>query len=431
MQKINVITLGCAKNRVDSEHIAAQLAEVGYEIVFDSDRTDAKVVVINTCGFIGDAKQESIDTILDAVAAKDAGYIDRIFVIGCLSERYADELRAEIPEVDDYFGARDLSGVVKALGAEYNSNSTARELSTPKHYAYLKIAEGCDNHCTYCAIPMLRGKFRSRPIEEIVEEAKELERMGIKELNLIAQDTSRYGLDLYGDYALAKLVKAVTKATNIPWIRLLYCYPDKITDELLEEYKTNPRLVKYIDLPIQHINDRILKAMNRHGDGALIRETVARIRKAVPDMAIRTTAIVGFPGETEEEFNELCEFIKETKFTHFGAFPYSAEEDTPAALLPDQIDEQVKQDRYDIIMNTQIPNVEAYNRSMLEKRVKVVVEGFDPLSETFYGRSAADAPDIDRKIYFTAAPGQQLKLGSFVFVRIKEVVDYDLLGIKI
>ena len=440
--KVGFVSLGCSKNQIDTERMLAKVAEAGYEIT--GEDIEADVIIVNTCAFIESAKQESIDNILDVAWLKKHRHLKGIVVTGCLAERYRNEIFKELPEVDALIGVGSINDIVPAVEAAYKGEKFSsygdkntsdlggnRIINTPHYTAYLKIAEGCDNHCTYCAIPMIRGKFRSRPIEEIVEEAKELERMGIKELNLIAQDTSRYGLDLYGDYALAKLVKAVTKATKIPWIRLLYCYPDKITDELLEEYKNNPRLVKYIDLPIQHINDRVLKAMNRHGDGALIRETVARIRKAVPDMAIRTTAIVGFPGETEEEFSELCEFIKETKFTHFGAFPYSAEEGTPAALLPDQIDEQTKQDRYDIIMNTQLPNVEEYNHSMLEKRVKVIVEGFDSVSEAFFGRSAADAPDIDRKIYFTAAPGQQLKLGSFVFVRIKEVIDYDLLGVKI
>ncbi len=440
--KVGFVSLGCSKNQVDIERMLAMVADAGYEIT--GEDIEADIIIINTCAFIESAKQESIDNILDIAWLKKHRKLKGIVVTGCLAERYRDEIFDELPEVDALVGVGSVNDIVNAVDAvakgerysSYGDKNTSqlggnRILTTPQYTAYLKIAEGCDNCCTYCAIPMIRGRFRSRPIEDIVEEAKELQRMGVKELNLIAQDTSRYGLDLYGEYALAKLVKAITAATDIPWIRLLYCYPDKITDELLEEYKTNPRLLNYIDLPIQHINDRVLAAMNRHGDGALIRETVARIRKAVPDMTIRTTAIVGFPGETEEEFNELCDFIKEAKFDHFGAFPYSAEEGTPAAELPHQIDEQTKQDRYDIIMNTQLPIVEAHNAAKLEKRIKVVVEGYDPVSLAFYGRSAADAPDIDGKIYFTAAPGQQLKLGSFVFVRIKEVVDYDLVGIKI
>ncbi len=440
--KVGFVSLGCSKNQVDIERMLAMVADAGYEIT--GEDIEADIIIINTCAFIESAKQESIDNILDIAWLKKHRKLKGIVVTGCLAERYRDEIFDELPEVDALVGVGSVNDIVNAVDAvakgehysSYGDKNTSqlggnRILTTPQYTAYLKIAEGCDNCCTYCAIPMIRGRFRSRPIEDIVEEAKELQRMGVKELNLIAQDTSRYGLDLYGEYALAKLVKAITAATDIPWIRLLYCYPDKITDELLEEYKTNPRLLNYIDLPIQHINDRVLAAMNRHGDGALIRETVARIRKAVPDMTIRTTAIVGFPGETEEEFNELCDFIKEAKFDHFGAFPYSAEEGTPAAELPHQIDEQTKQDRYDIIMNTQLPIVEAHNAAKLEKRIKVVVEGYDPVSLAFYGRSAADAPDIDGKIYFTASPGQQLKLGSFVFVRIKEVVDYDLVGIKI
>ena len=287
MQKINVITLGCAKNRVDSEHIAAQLAEVGYEIVFDSDRTDAKVVVINTCGFIGDAKQESIDTILDAVAAKDAGYIDRIFVIGCLSERYADELRAEIPEVDDYFGARDLSGVVKALGAEYNSSSTARELSTPKHYAYLKISEGCNWRCGYCAIPGIRGKHTSVPMEQLLEEAEALVAKGVKEIMVIAQDTTYYGVDLYGKRCLAELLEKLCQIKGLEWIRLHYAYPTDFPQEVIDVMAREPKICKYLDIPLQHISDNQLSLMHRRHTKAEALDLLARLRSAMPQMAIR------------------------------------------------------------------------------------------------------------------------------------------------
>lgn len=438
--KIGFVSLGCSKNQIDTELMLAKLAEAGYEIT--GEDIEADVIIVNTCAFIESAKQESIDNILDVAWLKKHKNLKGIVVTGCLAERYRDQIFAELPEVDAVIGVGSLGEIVKAVDAaakgekfsSYLDKETMplggnRIITTPPYTAYLKVAEGCDNRCTYCAIPLIRGKFRSRPIEDLVEEAKTLEEMGVQELNIIAQDTSRYGSDLYGEYSLAKLVRAITAETKIPWIRLLYCYPDKITDELLEEYRTNDRLVKYIDLPIQHINDRVLKAMNRHGDRACIEDTIARIRKAVPNMIIRTTVIVGFPGETEEEFAELCEFVKQTKFTHLGAFTYSPEEDTPAATFDGQIDEQIKQDRYDLVMQTQLEIVDDYNQAQLGKTVQVMVEGFDPVSEAFYGRSAADAPDIDGKIYFTAASPRRLKAGSIVEVEIIDLLDYDLVGV--
>ena len=301
-----------------------------------------------------------------------------------------------------------------------------RVVTTPDYTAYLKIAEGCDNRCTYCAIPDIRGKFRSRPIEDLVEEAKNLESLGVKELNIIAQDTSRYGLDLYGEYALTKLVQAITKETNIPWIRLLYCYPDKITDELCEEFKSNPRLLKYIDLPIQHIDDTILRRMNRHGGRAVIEDAIKRLRDAVPDIAIRSTAIVGFPGESEEQFETLCEFVKEVGFDHFGAFKYSREEGTPAANFENQIPEEVKEDRHAILMQTQNAIVEAKNEEKIGSVYTVLCEGYDPMQKICYGRRAQDAPDIDAKVYFTAE--KPVAEGTFVKVVIHEALEYDLVG---
>ena len=302
-----------------------------------------------------------------------------------------------------------------------------RILNTSEHTAYLKIAEGCDNKCTYCAIPMIRGRLRSRPIEDIVAEAKELEAMGVKELNLIAQDTSRYGLDLYGEYALAKLVRAITDATSIPWIRLLYCYPDKITDELIAELRDNSRLVKYMDIPIQHISDKMLTAMNRHGGKQIIRDAIRRLREGVPGIVLRSTAMVGFPGETEEDFEELCEFIKEARFDRFGAFTYSAEEGTPAADFDGQIDEQVKQDRYDILMQTQLTVAEELGAAKVGKTLTVLCDGFDTVAELYYGRYYADAPDVDGKVYFTS-PRRKINAGAFVEVKITESMDYDLIG---
>ena len=304
-----------------------------------------------------------------------------------------------------------------------------RILTTPDYTAYIKIAEGCDNRCAYCAIPGIRGKFRSRPMENLVAEAKQLEALGVRELNVIAQDITRYGKDLYGDYRLAELIHRITEETTIPWIRLLYCYPDKITDELIAEIRDNPRVVKYIDLPIQHISDHMLTAMNRHGDSAMIKDVIAKLRREIPDIIIRTTFIVGFPGETEEDFEELCEFVKETKFDHAGVFTYSREEDTPAYDFPDQIDEQVKQDRCDILMREQFEINEANNQKMVGKTLTVLCEDFDPVSEAHFGRSSMDAPDIDGKIYFKSET--RIAPGSFVKVKIREVVDYDLFGVAV
>ncbi|MBO5879396.1 MAG: 30S ribosomal protein S12 methylthiotransferase RimO, partial [Clostridia bacterium] len=351
MTKVGFISLGCSKNLVDTEVMLRNLYDAGFEIT--ADETEAEIVIINTCGFIESAKQESIDNILDIAWLKKNGKCRHIIATGCLVERYREEVMNELPEVDALVGVGSLFDIVEACkavlrGEKYTSFKDKekmhlggeRILTTAEHTAYLKIAEGCDNKCSYCAIPLIRGKLRSRSIEDIVSEARELEALGVKELNLIAQDTTRYGLDLYGEYSLAKLVRAICEGTSIPWIRLLYCYPDKITDELIDELANNPRLVKYMDIPIQHISDSVLTRMNRHGGSALIKDTVRKLRERVPGIVLRTTAMVGFPGESEEDFCELCEFIKEAKFDRFGAFTYSAEEGTLAALLDGEIDEQ-------------------------------------------------------------------------------------------
>ena len=435
--KVGFVSLGCPKNQIDTEVMLHHLADAGYEIV--SEDIEADIVIVNTCAFIESAKQESIDSILDEAWLKKKN-LKGLIVTGCLAERYRDQILEEMPEVDAVLGVGSLHNIVEAVrqvekGQKYTSYCPNDQLrlggdrivSTPEYMAYLKVAEGCDNRCTYCAIPNIRGRFRSRPIEELTEEAAELEKLGVRELVIVAQDTSRYGLDLYGEYRLPQLIQAITRATNIPWIRLLYCYPDKITDELIAEIRDNPRVVKDIDLPIQHISDSVLRRMNRHGDANMIRDAVRRLREAVPDIVIRTTAIVGFPGETEDDFTALCEYIKETRFERFGAFPYSREEDTPAAEMPDQIDEQVKQDRYDTIMTIQLDIAEAYNRAQIGKTVQVLCEGYDPIAEVYYGRSAADAPEIDGKIYFQSK--KKRKEGEFVYVKLTDVQDYDLSGI--
>ncbi len=438
MKKIGFVSLGCSKNLVDTEVMLHNLHRAGYEIT--PDETEADVIVINTCGFIESAKQESIDSILDIAWLKENRSLQGIIVTGCLAERYREQILEQMPEVDALVGVGSLSRIAEAVAAiergergfcAFDDKETAplggeRILTTPSYTAYLKVAEGCDNRCTYCAIPLIRGRFRSRPIEDLVAEAKELEALGVKELNIIAQDTSRYGLDLYGEYRLAELVRRLTAETSIPWLRLLYCYPDKITDELIDELASNDRLLKYMDIPMQHISDPILAAMNRHGDSTLIKDTVRRLRERVPGITLRTTAIVGFPGESEADFEQLCAYVKEARFDRFGAFPYSAEEDTPAAELPGQIDEQVKQDRYDILMSTQLPISMAHNEEKVGKTLTVLCEGYDPVAGTHYGRSEADAPDIDGKIYFRA--GKRIPAGEFVQVTVTEAMDYDLVG---
>ncbi len=437
MAKIAFISLGCSKNLVDTEVMLKYLIDAGHEIV--PEDIDADVVVINTCGFIESAKTEAIENILDVAALKEMRGLRGIVATGCLTERYRDEIFRELPEVDAILGVGALDRIADAVDAvlrgerfsAFPDKETARlggdrVVTTPPYTAYLKIAEGCDNKCTYCAIPLIRGRLRSRPIEDIVREAQELEALGVKELNLIAQDTSRYGLDLYGEYSLDRLVRRLTAETSIPWIRLLYCYPDKITDGLVAELRDNPRLLKYMDIPIQHISDRILLAMNRHGDSTVIRDAIRRLREAVPGITLRTTAIVGFPGETDEDFTALAEFLREARFDRFGAFPYSAEEGTVAATLPNAVPEQTKQDRYDLLMQTQIDISSALLKEKIGTSLTVLVEGKDPIAGCYYGRSAADAPDVDGKIFFTAAtPPTE---GSFITVHITAAEDYDLIG---
>lgn len=444
--KIGFISLGCPKNQLDTEVMLHEVMSAGYEIT--PEETEADVVIINTCGFIESAKKEAIDNILDVAWLKKHHTLKAIIVTGCLAERYRDEIFKELPEVDAVLGVGSIHNIVEAVHAvtdgkkkgskrkysSYEPNDSVRlggdrVLTTPDYTAYIKIAEGCDNRCAYCAIPGIRGRFRSREMEDIVAEAKQLEALGVKELNVVAQDITRYGLDIYGEYKLASLLRRITEETTIPWIRLLYCYPDKVTDELIAEIRDNPRILKYIDLPMQHISNHMLTAMNRHGDGKMIREVVAKLRREIPDIVIRTTFMVGFPGETEEDFTELCEFVKESRFDRVGVFTYSREEDTPAYDMPDQIDEQIKQDRYDILMREQLDINEANNQKMVGKTIRVLCEDYDVVSEAHYGRSAADAPDIDGKIYFKSET--RIAPGSFVNVKIREVVDYDLYGVAV
>ena len=438
MTKVGFISLGCSKNLVDTEVMLRRLHDAGFEIT--PDETEAEIIIINTCGFIESAKQESIDNILDAEKLKEWGKCRHIIATGCLVERYREEVMRELPEIDALVGVGSLEDIADACRAVMNGEKFVsfkdkntsklggdRILTTADHTAYLKIAEGCDNKCTYCAIPLIRGKFRSRAIEDIVKEAKDLEELGVKELNLIAQDTTRYGLDIYGEYSLAKLVRSICEETNIPWIRLLYCYPDKITDELIAELRDNDRLVKYMDIPIQHISDKILTRMNRHGNKALIKETVEKLRREVPGIILRTTAMVGFPGESDDDFTELCEFVKEARFDRFGTFTFSEEEGTAAVELDSKVDPQIAQDRYDILMQTQLTITEDQSAEKVGKVFEVLCDGFDTVAEIYYGRSYADAPDVDGRVYFTSK--EKVEAGQFVKVRVTEALDYDLVGV--
>ena len=381
--KIGFVSLGCPKNQLDTEIMLHHVMEAGYEIT--AEETEADIVIINTCAFIESAKKEAIDNIIDIGWLKENRSLRGIIVTGCLSERYRDSIFEELPEVDAVLGVGSIHNIVDAIksiekGEKYSSYEPKdtvklggdRILTTPDYAAYIKIAEGCDNRCAYCAIPSIRGRFRSREMEDIIAEAKQLEELGVRELTVVAQDVTRYGADIYGEYKLAALLHRITEETKIPWIRILYCYPDKITDELIAEFRDNDRILKYIDMPLQHISDKILRKMNRHGDSAMIKDVLNKLRREIPDIIIRTTFIVGFPGETEEDFDMLCEFVREAKFEHMGAFTYSREEGTPAYDFEDQIDEQTKQDRCDILMGQQMVIDAERNEKLVGKTIKVL-----------------------------------------------------------
>ena len=427
MKKINIITLGCSKNTVDSEHLAAQLAAVGYKITFDSDRANADVVVINTCGFIGDAKQESIDTILSAAQLKAAGKIEELFVVGCLSQRYADELRPELPEVDDFFGVNDWADIVARLGAKYRKEQeTDRELSTPSHYAYLKISEGCNWMCGYCAIPLIRGRHHSVPMEELVAEAEKLAAKGVKELMVIAQDTTYYGVDLYGERKIAELLERLCRIDGIEWIRLHYAYPTDFPDEVIEVMAREKKICRYLDIPFQHISDNQLAAMKRRHTKAEALALIEKLRRAIPDIALRTTLLVGYPGETEEDFAELMEFVREVRFDRLGVFPYSEEEGTYSATrLTDDVPEEVKHDRADRVMSLQEHISLENNARRIGSRMRVIVDRKE--GDFYIGRSEYDSPEVDQEILIPA-DGKRLLRGRFYNVTITDSADYDLYG---
>ena len=437
--RVGMISLGCAKNQVDGEMLMAALEENGFELSDDVGICD--IAIINTCGFIESAKKESIEEILELCKLKEEGRIQKIVVTGCLAQRYQEEIRREIPEVDAVLGIGANGEIASYLKKMWEENTVvesfppktemplcgSRTLTTPSYYAYLKIAEGCSNGCSYCAIPKIRGPYRSRPMESILAEAKGLAENGCRELVIIAQDTSRYGLDLYGELRLPQLLTELSHLENIRWIRLLYCYPDYITDELLTVIRDVKKVVPYIDLPLQHVSGKILKAMNRGGDRASLTEQIRHIREMVPGITLRTTLITGFPGETEEDFNELAEFVHEMKFERLGCFAYSQEEGTPAAALPDQLPQEVKEHREEVIMEDQMVIMLEKGEEMVGKTVEVLTEGFDRYAECYFGRTQADAPDVDGKVFFVAQR-KKPHYGQFVHVKITECVDGDLYG---
>ncbi len=436
--KVGMISLGCPKNQVDAEHMLAMMDAEGWEIVDYVDGCD--VVIVNTCGFIDDAKKEAIENILDMVELKKEGVISKIIVTGCLAQRYKEEIVKEIPEVDAVVGIGANGDIIKTVEEVMSGVDTIekyppqcelpldgqRILTTPQYWAYLKIGEGCSNRCTYCTIPSIRGNMRSRSMENVIDEAKQLAELGVKELILIAQDTTSYGLDLYGELKLPELLNELCKIDSIEWIRLLYCYPDRITDELIETMKNQEKVVNYIDLPLQHADDKILKAMNRRGDQALIRSVISKLRAEIPDVVIRTTFIVGFPGEGEEEFETLAEFVNEIEFDRLGVFTFSPQEGTPAYDMEDQVDDDVKTRRGEVIMQDQYSIMEEKNNEKIGKTYKVVVEDYDGYSDSYTGRTYMDAPEIDGLVKFTSH--KDLDIGDFVDVEIFDVEDYDLIG---
>lgn len=434
-RKVGMISLGCPKNQVDGEALLAKLKKAGYEIVNNIE--DSDVMIVNTCGFIEQAKKEAIDTILEVAEYKNAGLISAIVVTGCLAERYQDEIIKEMPEVDAVLGIGANSDIVKTCDKAlcgivttsfpnkcYLSINDERIISTPTHWAYLKIAEGCDNRCSYCAIPGIRGGFRSRTIESCVDEAKTLAESGVKELILIAQDTTKYGQDLYGKYSLDILLKELVKIDGIEWIRLFYCYPQRITDSLINVIANEEKVCNYIDIPLQHSDKTVLKNMNRVGDGEDYRALISKMRKAIPGLALRTTFMVGFPGETDEQFENLCKFTEDVKFDKMGCFTFSPEEDTPAYDMQNQIDDDVKVRRQEVLMNKQYSITEELNKQRIGRIYKVIIDTFD--GEKYVGRSYMDSPEIDSGIIFTS--DNNLNIGDFVNVEITDYNGYDLIG---
>lgn len=439
--KVGMVSLGCSKNQVDAEILLALMVNNGYEICADAQQCD--VVIINTCGFIEDAKRESIETIFEFAQLKNQGQVKVLVVTGCLAERYREQLVSEIPEADVVLGIGSNTQIAQAVQKALDGQRVSafgdkadlplngdRVLSTSNYSAYLKIAEGCDNRCSFCAIPLIRGGFRSRRMEDILEEARGLAASGVKELNLVAQDTTRYGQDLYGEYSLDKLLTELCKIDGFHWIRVLYGYPDRVTDSLLEVMANEPKVVKYIDLPLQHASGRVLKEMNRNGNFDSLCALMQRIRSKVPGVVLRTTLIAGFPGETEEDFEQLCEFVRAVRFERLGCFAYSQEEDTPAGEREDQVDPQVRLHRADLVMEEQMDIAFQMGKELVGKKLEVLVEGYDDEQQMYYGRSYMDAPDIDTRTSFVTEQ-EEVQVGDFVWVEVLDSVGYDLIGRQI
>ncbi|MDE6592348.1 MAG: 30S ribosomal protein S12 methylthiotransferase RimO [Oscillospiraceae bacterium] len=439
--KVGMVSLGCSKNQVDAERMLYKIREAGYQLVWDAALSD--IVIVNTCGFIESAKQEAIDTILEFAELKKEGRIKKIIITGCLAERYKEEILTELPEADAVVGLGcngDICGVLDHVlaGEQFTRFDDKSKLpmtggrvqTTLSFFSYLKIAEGCSNCCSYCAIPQIRGKFRSVPMEELCSEAAEMAEAGVRELIVIAQDSTRYGEDLYGELRLPELLRRLCRISQLKWIRVLYCYPERITDEFIEVMASEEKIVKYIDMPIQHCDGELLRKMNRPGDRESLVKLIGKLREKIPGVILRTTLITGFPGETPEQFENLCDFVNEVRFDRLGCFAYSPEEGTPAADMPGQLDEETKQHRADIIMEQQSYIMSEKNETLKNTDIEVLVEGFDRYGECYFGRSAADAPDIDGKIFFTS-PDRRLVPGMFVKVHITEVMDYDLIGVVI
>ena len=437
MANIGFISLGCAKNQVDCERMMYRVQEAGHTVKADIVGSD--VVVINTCGFIEDAKSEAIENIIEAAQYKTDGNCKAIVVTGCLAERYRDDVTEEIPEADVCVGIGSNGNIAEIVknaieGKAQNSYGAKEDLDLNgkrilggwPYTAYLKVGDGCDNCCTYCAIPKIRGRLRSRTIEECVAEAKYLAENGVKELIVVAQDTTAYGTDIYGKPMLSELLTQLCKIEKLHWIRTLYTYSDKITDELLDTIANEEKLVKYLDIPLQHINGEILKKMNRKGDRKSIKALIEKIRTKIPDITLRTTLITGFPSETEEQFCEMAEFVKETRFDRLGCFAYSAEEDTPACEFEGQIDEQTKVSRMENIMELQMDIAAEKNQEKIGSVTEVIIEGWDDYIKCYFGRTVSDAPEVDGKIFFLST--KPLVIGDFAKVRINDCIDYDLLG---
>ena len=437
-QSIGMVSLGCAKNQVDAEQMLFLLQQAGYNIL--PEPAGADVVIVNTCGFIESAKTEAIDNILAMAQLKAEGSVGKILVTGCLAQRYQEESLKELPEVDGVLGTGSYYDVVSAVkqlldGAEgieeYGDiqapvQECGRILTTPKHYAYLKIAEGCDNHCAFCIIPTLRGKYRSRPMDKLIEEAKELAVSGVKELIVVAQDTSRYGIDLYGERKLAELLRELCKIDGFVWVRVHYLYPDEMSDELIDVLANEPKIVKYLDIPIQHIDDGILKKMNRRGNSKYLKALLTKLRDRIPGLVLRTSLITGLPGEGEKEFEALCDFLREYKLERVGAFAFSPEEGTRAAKM-EYPDAEVARQRADVVEEIQSRIMDEWNESMMGKRLQVLCEGYDADEECWYGRTFADSPDIDGRILFDSE--EELTPGDFVTVEVTDACDGELIGV--